>query len=372
MTNKRRRGTGHIYKQPGCSTWTIQYYRNAKRVREATGLADRRAAQQRLTQRLHQIDKGEYVAPERRPVLLSELFEGLKRHYLTNARKSIRILALRWRHLSSFLASDTPAVGVTYELLERYTDRRLVEGASNATINREIAALRTMFRIGLKSGRLKQLPLFPHLVERNVRKGFIEDDGYRCLIAGATELWLRLLLELAYTFGWRRAELLGLKVRQVNLKTRSIRLDAGETKNSEAREVVMTATIFELMRQAVVGKNPDDFVLTRENRKPVRDFRGRWAKLCRQAGLPGLLLHDFRRSAARQLRSAGNPESVIMTIGGWKTAAMFRRYAIVSNSDVKQAITKLEEARANNSHDFGHDFPEKAPLSTQTVSKQVN
>ena len=33
--------------------------------------------------------------------------------------------------------------------------------------------------------------------------------------------------------------------------------------------------------------------------------------------------HDFRRSAARNLRRAGVAESVVMAVGGWKTAAMF-------------------------------------------------
>ena len=37
---------------------------------------------------------------------------------------------------------------------------------------------------------------------------------------------------------------------------------------------------------------------------------------------------------------AGVAESVIMSIGGWKTAAMFRRYAIVSHSDQKVAVSE--------------------------------
>jgi integrase len=41
-------------------------------------------------------------------------------------------------------------------------------------------------------------------------------------------------LELAYTYGWRRGELLGLRARQVNLHAGTIRLDAGTTKNRRA------------------------------------------------------------------------------------------------------------------------------------------
>ena len=60
----------------------------------------------------------------------------------------------------------------------------------------------------------------------------------------------------------------------------------------------------------------------------------------------GLIPHDLRRSAAKALRAAGVPESVIMQAGGWKTAAMFRRYAIVSSADQRAAVEMLERARS--------------------------
>src|SRR5450755_3223120 len=55
----------------------------------------------------------------------------------------------------------------------------------------------------------------------------------------------------------------------------------------------------------------------------------------------GLMVHDMRRSGAKALRRAGVPESVIMEIGGWKTESVFRRYAIVSATDRRDAMDKL-------------------------------
>lgn len=75
----RRRGAGTIYKQPRCSTWTIQFYKNGKRIPEATGEADYAAARQTLNQRLGAIAKGEFVERDRKPVLVSELYEALER-----------------------------------------------------------------------------------------------------------------------------------------------------------------------------------------------------------------------------------------------------------------------------------------------------
>ena len=66
-------------------------------------------------------------------------------------------------------------------------------------------------------------------------------------------------------------------------------------------------------------------------------------------------MHDFRRSAARELRRAGVAESTIMDIGGWKTRSMFKRYAIKDTRDIKAALEKRGQARVEISHDYGHD-----------------
>ena len=74
----------------------------------------------------------------------------------------------------------------------------------------------------------------------------------------------------------------------------------------------------------------------------MRDFRETWANACKAAGVPGLLFHDLRRTAARNLRRAGIAEGVIMKIGGWRTRSVFERYAIVSQTDIAEALKKLE------------------------------
>ena len=90
---------------------------------------------------------------------------------------------------------------------------------------------------------------------------------------------------------------------------------------------------------------------TRQNGNPVRDFRDTWKNACKRAGISGLLFHDLRRTAARNLRRAGIAKGVIMKIGGWRTRSVFERYAIVDHNDIAAAMKKLQasEERANNS-----------------------
>jgi hypothetical protein len=77
--------------------------------------------------------------------------------------------------------------------------------------------------------------------------------------------------------------------------------------------------------------------------KPIKDFRERWNLACQEAGVPGLLFHDLRRTAVRNLRRAGVAESVIMKITGHRTRGIFDRYNITDQTDTQEAGRIAEE-----------------------------
>ena len=53
------------------------------------------------------------------------------------------------------------------------------------------------------------------------------------------------------------------------------------------------------------------------------------------------LPHDLRRSAVRNLERAGISRSVAMKLTGHRTEAVYRRYAIVAENDLREAGAKL-------------------------------
>lgn len=88
------------------------------------------------------------------------------------------------------------------------------------------------------------------------------------------------------------------------------------------------------------------YVFQRRGRR-IKNLRKAWTDACREAGHPGKLLHDLRRSAVRNMERCGLSRSVAMQLTGHKTESVYRRYAITSEADLREGVERLDAARTS-------------------------
>jgi integrase len=97
----------------------------------------------------------------------------------------------------------------------------------------------------------------------------------------------------------------------------------------------------EVQFESCPENNP--FVFHGERGQPVSNHLNGWNEACEAAGLAGLLFHDLRRSAVRNMKRAGVQDKVAMEISGHRTRSIFDRYNIVDEGDLGNAAEKLEQ-----------------------------
>jgi len=109
----------------------------------------------------------------------------------------------------------------------------------------------------------------------------------------------------------------------------------------------------------------------------IGEFRKTWKTACKQAGCEGVLFHDLRRSAIRNMRLAGVEESVAMKISGHRTRAVFDRYDIVGPRDIRDAAAKMERRLSESLGTISGTIAFSGPGSSPTdqvkiTSKRLN
>ena len=194
-----------------------------------------------------------------------------------------------------------------------------------------------MLRLGERAGKVVNRPYIGMLEENNKRKGFFEADQCAAVLRRLSDD-LRPAFEVAYITGWRvKDEILTRQKCHLDLAG-WLRLEPGETKNNEGRMFPISTVprlreVLErqLARTESVEKATGRIIpwLFHRKGRPIKSFRRAWLTACRNAGVPGRIPHDFRRTAIRNLERAGVPRSAAMAMVGHKTESVYRRYAIV-------------------------------------------
>ncbi len=216
--------------------YRIVYYHRGAEYRESThttGTKGETLASKLLKKRLGEIGRGRLIGPQEEKVTFESMAKDLERDYAINGKRSGETLSYLLRHLREGFGM-LRAVDITTDRVRAYVATRQQDGASNGTINRELAALKRMFTLAVQAGRLSTRPHIPMLDEENARQGFVDHESFLAL-RDALPDYLQDPVAFLYYAGWRVSEMRGLEWRDVDLAGRVIRLRPELSKNKDGR-----------------------------------------------------------------------------------------------------------------------------------------
>lgn len=333
------------------AVWWVKWYRDGRPFRESSGSTKKSDAEKLLRRREGQVSNGIYVTTKTDRVTLSDLARDVISDYKIQNRKTTKDTERRFnKYILPFFGWKRLAATVTAADIRQYIVHRQKAGNSNAEINRQLAALKRAYSLGIQSSLITTRPHIRCIREDNTRKGFFELEQYESVRAILPPVY-RGIVTLAYESGWRvRSEILPLQWRRVDFKAGRITLDPGETKNRDGRLFPFTREIRRVLEERKEARDAlkrekgiiCPWVFWKNDGQPILSFYKAWKTACIQAGCPGMLLHDFRRTAVRNFVRAGIPERVAMQLTGHRTRLVFDRYHIVSERDLEIATERLE------------------------------
>jgi integrase len=357
------RGQGRVFQRTGSSFFWIAYYSHGKEEREVarhvrTGEKidavdkNRSEAVRFLKRRLGEIAAEQhggrpFVGPQQERVTVGELLDGLERDYKMRDKWGTKVASnvkpVR-EYFGSWRAADLSA-----NVLGTYIEKLRDEGYSNSTVNRRLQLLGQAFRVAIQNKTLSLAPFIPRLSEvGNERQGFFETANFEAVVAQLPE-YLRDFSRFGFVTGWRKGSIESLRWADVGEDVIYLRAENSKTRKPETMPLEgELQDIINRRRAAAVLKSDDaptrfaEFVFHR-NGEPIGDFRKAWASACVSAGLGKMLFHDLRRTASRNMISAGVPQAVAMKITGHRTDSMFRRYAIVNEEQKREALAKTQQ-----------------------------
>ena len=230
--------------------------------------------------------------------------------------------------------------------------KQWVMNATKATTNKRLTILRAMFNFMAKRGKIRKadVPSFPIVAGvDNKKRGFLEKADLPKILKELSPN-LRPIVQFIYETGMRSGAATNITWDMVDRKVTELHIPGNILKNKE--DLVLP----------LIGKNGkplfefvDDLKKAQRGNRPIFDtanLRGEWRQVCDRLGMGmfnkktrsyrGLELHDFRRSACRNMIKRGVPQIVAMAISGHKTDSMFKRYAIMDRSSIQDALSQAQ------------------------------
>jgi integrase len=256
-------------------------------------------------------------------------------------------------HLKPFFGQKGLSRITTFDL-DRYKKHRVEQGASHATVNREMAVLSHVFSMAVEWGWITHRPArIKRFKEDNGRIIYLTTEQCARVLEAATHdisphIYLYSLIALSTSM--RMSEILSVRRQNVDVDRRRIFIPQAK---AGAREQPMTAELAAELARHMSGLPVGTewlFPSIASRTGHLATIRKAHRRVVKVAGLdPEVVVrHTFRHTAITHLVQAGVDLPTVQKISGHKTLAMVARYAHANGAHIDAAMDRLETQMANN------------------------
>ena len=329
--------------------WYVDFTAGGKRVRQFGGYTKEQARNTLAKLRIEKLDeKLGYKKPEIEDVPFEKFADEFLELYSKQNKRSWKSDETSLVHLKEFFKGQTLR-DIGPEKVERYKAKRKAE-VSPATVNRELACLKTLFNkaVGWDKIEINPLRSVTKFRENNARERILSAAEAQRLIENAAAS-VRPVLIVALHTGMRRNEILSLKWKDVDFAREYILIE--DSKSGKSRKIPMNVAVLEALRGQ---KHESEFVFYNpETKNHIKDIKTAFKAACRRAkknpddkkdpGIVGLRLHDLRHTAASKMIEAGVDLVTVSKILGHASIQMTMRYAHPTPENMRRAVDRLGE-----------------------------
>ena len=327
--------------------WYLDFTFKGKRIRQFGGYTKDQARNVLAKLRIEKLDEKLGFKKPNGEAILFETFakEYLELYAKQNKRSWARDEISLENLKRSFRGKSLRDIGP--EDAERYKAKRKAQ-VSPATVNRELACLKTLFNKAVEWGKIETSPIkaVKKFKENNVKERILSaSEVGRLLEAAGPEI--RPVLITALNTGMRRGEILSLKWEDVNFVKGFILIE--NSKSGRSRKVPMNNLVIETLR--AVPRVAEHVFFNPETKTHIKDVKTGFKSACSRAkekpddkkdpGIVGVRFHDLRHTAASKMIEAGVDLVTVSKILGHSSIQMTMRYAHPTPENMRLAVEKL-------------------------------
>lgn len=365
----------------GSMSYICQYKRGRRINLGKVGVMTAAQAREKAMEVLSNINKGiEPTAQKRdnKPKTLQEFIESeYKPWVLTHHKRGNKTLTAL-KHCFSKLFSK-PLAEITPAIIDQWRSKRITDGVSNATLNRDIGTLKSLMSKATEWGFIDESPLKSlklSKVDRSPKVRYLSLEEETRLRQALLEREQRLKQErkranqwreargydlypdipdneacdhllpmvlLSINTGLRQGELFNLSWSMVNLTERSLILSGGITKNSSSRYIPLNDEANQIIQQLYNKSDvKDGLVFPSKDNLPFNNIKRSWSAVLKKANITGFRWHDLRHHFASKLVMAGIDLNTVRELLGHSDIKMTLRYAHLAPEHKINAVKKID------------------------------